>query len=141
MIRPSVESLKKKRALMADIDSEWLDVCDYILYIVFDQPIVRMLDVKTAGNSNALPDYVFKESTFRYNVAPNTHHYVLWFAQYNFEYGLEKYNVGNINSILTKELEILTKNSKFFNFVWYINPKPSVTDFFHVQVFWIADTS
>ena len=141
MIRPTIEELVKKRTIMEEVHKEWLDLCDYILHTVFNSPIVLMLNIKTAGNCNSLPTYVFKESAFRYNLLPTVHHYVLWFSQCNYESGLEKHNAGMITSIVTKELEILTKNDLSFEFAWYTNPKPSVSDFFHVQVFWITGTN
>ena len=42
-----------------------------------------------------------------------------------------------INEIISMNLLKITKSSDF-DFVWYKNPKPSITNFFHVQVFWIT---
>jgi hypothetical protein len=40
-----------------------------------------------------------------------------------------------INKIITKNLQNIT-GSDNFDFAWYKNPKPTIKEFFHVQVFW-----
>ena len=132
-IRPSPEELERKFILMEKIDAEWITLYDYILFQVFAQPYEINYKKHIPYISN-ISDWVFTESLFRYNLPPSTHHYVLWFSGLDYNEGLESIDVGKINTIITNELK---KRTSLFDFAWYVNPKPSVPDLFHVQVFWI----
>lgn len=136
MIRPNSIELAKKQLLMNTIENEWNTLQDYILFKVFNQDF----EENSIGKKEipyiktSIAEYIFIESLFRYNLPSYANHYVLWFSKINYENGKHIISEKEINEIIFSELCKYIEN---FNFAWYINPKPSVPDFFHVQVFWI----
>jgi hypothetical protein len=70
--------------------------------------------------------YVFLPNMFPYNVPKGTKHFILWFGS------REPLPDYVINSILEEEMCKLGGK----DFVWYENPKMTVKDIWHVQVFW-----
>lgn len=133
MIRPSVEELRQKAALANIIAVEWGSMRDYILHTVFRQSYVEVTRKKFVPDSDVV-DHVFEESQFRYDLPSTANHFVLWFSKVVFRNGYAIHK-DLVNEIIVGELK---KRCERFDFAWYINPKPSVPDFFHVQVFWIA---
>ena len=73
---------------------------------------------------------VFTKNEYPYNLPMNTNHYVLWYSHSDFTRNDKK-----ITSDIYDSLHKLLKN-KNFEFIWYENPKMSVPDIYHVQVFW-----
>lgn len=73
---------------------------------------------------------VFIKNEYPYDVPINTNHYILWYSHYSFSRNEKKINKDIYNS-----LHQLLKHENF-EFVWYENPKMSVPDIYHVQVFW-----
>jgi hypothetical protein len=120
---------------MNTIENEWITLRDYILFKVFNQDFEEnSFGKKRIPNIKiSISDFVFTESLFRYNLPTYSNHYVLWFSKINYENG-KNISEETINHIIIYEL---SKRIDNFDFAWYINPKPSVPDFFHVQVFWI----
>lgn len=137
MIRPNSIELAKKQLLMNTIENEWVTLQDYILFKVFNQDFEEIPTIckkKIPYIKTSISEFVFTESLFRYNLPTHAKHYVLWFSKINFENSQYIIFKEIINDIIFSELSKYTNN---FDFAWYINPKPSVPDFFHVQVFWI----
>jgi hypothetical protein len=76
----------------------------------------------------------FVKNDYPYDLPYNTEHYVLWYSHFNF------YRDDNkINSDIYESLFKLLGHTKF-EFVWYENPKMSVPDLYHLQVFWRLTT-
>ena len=76
------------------------------------------------------PTKLFAENKFKYNITGN--HYVMWYLLYEEnEITDEIINCDIFCNIYQK----IGNNN--FNFAWYKNPKPSVPEIFHLQVFWI----
>ena len=141
MVRPNSIEMSKKNFLIEIIEDEWLTPADYILHKVFNQPFILSEEIykKYVPCINvSIPEIVFTESLFRYNLPCYANHYILWFSKINYISGKDIINSELINEIIKKELNKKTNN---FDFAWYLNPKPSVPDFFHVQVFWISTPS
>jgi len=135
MIRPNSIELSRKNILIDSIKNEWSSPSDYILFKIFKQNFEETNYKKYVPFIHiSIPYTVFTESLFRYNVPNKVNHYVLWFSKINYELGKNTINTELINDIIRMEL---AKKNKNFDFAWYLNPKPSIPDFFHVQVFWI----
>jgi len=137
MVRPNSIEMSRKNLLIETIKNEWLTPCDFILNKVFNQDFIsnEITNQKFVPFIKvSIPEIVFTESLFRYNLSSNANHYVLWFSKINYFFGKETIDKDFINNIIKNEIIKKTNN---FDFAWYINPKPSVPDFFHVQVFWI----
>jgi len=80
-----------------------------------------------------LTGWVFKPTRFRYNLPNQTYHWILWNSYYTMDW---KPDSQEVNEIICTLLHEHLGNDKF-DFAWYVNPKPTVTQFYHVQVFWI----
>lgn len=131
-IRPSPEDLIKKREILNIIDKEWLSLKDYILHNVFNLEYIQKNGLKFVPNKSSIQEWIFEPSTFKYNLN-NSNHYILWNSDKKF---YEDFQEDFINNFIEKELRNLLNHNNF-NFAWYKNPKPTVLDFYHVQVFWI----
>ena len=101
---------------MVYITRAWPSLEDYIQQTVF------------ANNS----EWIFHKSLFPYNIDQGNH-YVLWNSKHRYE---AEFKEDDINTILYTNLKEQV-GSEEFDFAWYKNPKPSVPQFYHIQVFWI----
>jgi len=150
-IRPSSYDLMMKNLRLNQINNEWVSMSDYIKYKIFRQnAYVNFLGKKQIKNPNQTIQYewVFAESDFKYNLVPQSNHWVLWSSIYKQNEKLltnstptdelitDDEFIDEINKEIEKQLNNMI-GSDNFNFAWYKNPKPTVYDFFHVQVFWI----
>lgn len=115
-IRPTPENLEAKYALMEHIQGAWPSLEEYIR-----QTVLR--------SSN---EWVFQTSMFPYNIERGNH-YVLWNSKYRYEAEFQESDINTILYVTLKE----RIGSEEFDFAWYKNPKPSVPQFYHIQVFWI----
>ena len=48
------------------------------------------------------------------------------------------YDIDIINKVIENHLSYHTILGDPFQFVWYKNPKPTIPEFYHVQVFWTS---
>jgi hypothetical protein len=116
-IRPDSQTLEQKKFYCDQILEKYGSFNEYIFENVF--------------NSNLANKWVFRPAHFRYNIYHGTNHYVLWNIQQNLSYDYD-------NKIITNKIkEELDKICSSYDFVWYKNPKPTVMEYYHVQVFWI----
>ena len=120
MIRPL--NKKKKEDEIDEISRTWKSFTDFIKHFIFQIPAFKSFDGWQVGPVEPRAKVVFDKTTFPYNLPSGTLHYVLWFYDRTPE---EK----EINDILNS---LLTDGEQF---VWYINPKMTIPEFFHVQVF------
>ena len=105
-IRPSPEVMIKKCMVNQHIQRDWPSLKAYI-----EQTIFR----NRTG-------WIFEECMFPYLVKGK--HYILWNTNYPFTHNFEEQEVN----------EVLKRFIKG-NFGWYKNPKPTVLEFYHIQVF------
>ncbi len=133
-IRPSETILAKKQKLFEVITNEWRSVKDFILHTIFDQKVSEQEGKKLVSEiSELINNWVFKPSDFRYNIPSLAYHYNLW----NYDKDIShEYDDEEINEILRSNIKKILNTDKF-QFAWYKNPKPTVPDFYHLQVFFI----
>lgn len=81
------------------------------------------------GSSPCRRKYHFAPNTFPYDVPEGTHHYVLWLPS------ATAVDDDIVNRYCMEAVSALGG----CDFVWYVNPKMTVPDIWHVQVFWRAD--
>ena len=80
---------------------------------------------------------------FRYNIIPESNHWVLWYLEKDFSFDFPD---ELINQIINEQIKFvlgLCSDSNLdsnFQFAWYKNPNPTIPEFYHVQVFWIKNT-
>jgi hypothetical protein len=132
MVRPSSDERIKKEILIYQINKEWLSTKDYILHSIFGKNYQNMNGIKFVSEQANLLEWVFQPCIFRYNLEENSNHYILWNSKFKFN---ENIDDNLINEILKIEINKIIGHNNF-DFAWYKNPKPSVMEFFHLQVFW-----
>jgi hypothetical protein len=142
-IRPSAAVAQQKLVGMTSISSSWFSFDDYILCKVFGKEHEvyenRLFRVKNSSSSTeeskfdlvSASDRVFVPNKYPYNVSGN--HWVLWYGCRDRVHSSEEIN-EHIQIELTK---ITSKyDDVLFDYIWYVNPKMSIPEFFHVHVFW-----
>lgn len=112
-IRPTQEDLEYKWALMDSIRRKWPSMKEYVWKEILKESKEK---------------WVFEPSIFRYGIPKEANHWILWNTTVDFNAEISD---EEINLILEKAL------GPSVDFAWYKNPKPSVPDYFHIQVFWI----
>jgi hypothetical protein len=115
-IRPREDILRSKRETIWDGES--------LSRLLFPVSLLELWEGKCEK------EYVFLENAFPYDVSRGTHHYVLWFS------GKGEKPDDRIVEILEKE--VASRGGT--EFVYYVNPKMTVSDIWHVQVFWGRNT-
>ena len=103
---------------------------DYVLHEVFEKPVQVDEENKLyVSDDEIAPNTIkFCPNQFPYNTAGR--HHVLWFGCN------EEPNI-NITNVVMRELKRHLGHDNF-DFAWYCNPKMSLPDFYHVQVFWVS---
>jgi hypothetical protein len=132
MIRPSDKILEVKQHFNRYIENMWMSPKDYILATHFKYD-TDMEDGHIYVPEVKPQEWSFNESMFPYDVQQETHHYVLWNSSADY---YESFDEATINRLITENLKKITEADNF-KFVWYINPKPSILELWHCQVFWI----
>ncbi len=133
MIRPTQKMIEDKRQVSESILYNWMSFKDFILHNIFNCPY------DTEDGHLYVPDSVinyewhFSKSIFPYDVPSGVNHYVLWNSQFDY---FKQFDDSVINTIITDTLESMVSPNDF-DFAWYKNPKPSIPELYHVQVFWV----
>jgi len=128
-IRPTTENVSKKELWLENINYFYDSEVHYVLSEVFNfksEFVLGKLHVKKSNISNK---HIFKENMFPYELPKNTNHYIIWYS-YN------QVDEDQINKDINNSLLIMLGNDNF-DFVWYENPKKSLPEINHYQVFWI----
>ena len=135
--RISAEDLARKKERKAkkleELTATWKEFIDFIYSTVFELPhITGPTGVKTVPNRYRerldKTRYVLQEQLFPYDIEEGKH-FVMWYATKEQEKSNEE-----ITADIEAELKKLTV-TEAFQFGWYVNPKMTVPEFFHVQVF------
>ena len=133
-VRPSPEEKERKAKKLEELAVTWKEFVDFIYGTVFQLPyIVDKNGVKTVPNRYReqidKTRHVFQKQLFPYNIEDGEH-FVMWYATKGQEKSDEE-----ITSDIEVELKNMTGTEDCFQFAWYVNPKMTVPEFFHVQVF------
>jgi hypothetical protein len=133
MIRPSQKVLEDKRHFSNYVLHNWMSFKDFILDTHFHFPV----DIEDGHlyvlDTTKRQEWYFTKSLFPYDLPENVSHYVLWNS---FSDCFAFFEDSKINIIIKETLESIV-GSDNFDFAWYINPKPSIPELWHCQVFWI----
>lgn len=131
-IRPTGMNILMKERLIDKINKEYISTRDYILIEIFNYKFNKNKENKyKVINDNNIKLYKFQVCLFKYGINPKTFHYQMWYTCDKSELIDKEINKDIYNSIYN-----IIKSDKF-KFVWYENPKMSIEDIYHVQVFWI----
>lgn len=134
-IRPSKDVLLLKQQIMLHIQEQWQSVRDYILHMVFRQAIQFNQEGKLFAIDSKPSEWAFDPCMFPYSLIEGAKHFVLWNSKHDY---LVDFDEEIVSCIIEKYLQERLGHDRF-NFAWYKNPKPSVLEFYHVQVFWIEN--
>lgn len=133
MIRPNQKILKDKAHFSNYVLYYWMSFKDFILDTHFKYPVDiddgQIYVIKKVEKS----EWNFTQSLFPYDLPAGTHHYVLWNSFYDYTYEVED---DKINEIINETLNSMLGHD-MYDFAWYKNPKPSIPELWHCQVFWI----
>lgn len=135
-IRPNAELVERKKILSQQIQSEWYSYRDYIMNMVWNTgwTTCKESGKKIALIQENLCEWSFQPSQFRYGLVPESNHWILWNLHYDILYD---YDDLYINKLLEKFIiDVIGNPDKNFDFAWYKNPKPTIPEFYHIQVFW-----
>jgi len=142
-IRPNQFDLTHKQYRLNQITNEWVSLADYIRFKIFGQKAYlnslnkkQILVKPDQATQHILPKFVFAESEFKYNLIPESNHWIMWLSEFTQNEMLTIELINTINEEITNQLTKIIGSEKF-DFAWYKNPKPTVDEFLHVQVFWI----
>lgn len=127
-IRPTTETIQAKELFIENLLKFYPSINDYILDIVFNLPFKINTQGQTCVDNHFTSSYKLIENMFPYQLEENTKHYVLWFSTKKKEKTDKEITTciaDEINRLFNKELR----------FVWYENPKMSIPNLYHVQVF------
>lgn len=133
MIRPSPKILEDKRIFSNYILNKWTSFRDYILDTHFKYTINIKYGRIYIDNEVKKSEWNFQKSLFPYDIPNSVNHYILWNSIYDYNNNMDD---SIINEIIKDTLESMLATDKF-DFVWYKNPKPSIPELWHCQVFWI----
>ena len=133
-VRPSPEEKERKAKKLEELAATWKEFIDFIYATVFQLPHIEAKNgVKTVPNRYKeqmdKTQHVFQEQLFPYRIEDGRH-FVMWYATKE-----QKRSDEEITSDIEAELKAMTGTEDAFQFGWYVNPKMTVPEFFHVQVF------
>lgn len=119
-----------KRATLQSIQTYWISFQDYILHSVFGKPYVTIDCRRVVLDRESIEGcMVFRDNEFPYNT--QGHHSVLWYGT-----EVQPYGISEINEDIDREVRAAIGDDADYDYGWYVNPKMTVPEFFHVQVFW-----
>ena len=140
MIRPNPKVLEGKHVFSQYVLTCWKSYRDFILdthfkYAVATNDKEQLYVVDDIRCEDA--EWLLMESLYPYAVSAGVHHSVLWNSYYDY---FEDFSEVVINDKITGVLRGQLGHDNF-DFCWYVNPKPSIPELWHCQVFWISDDS
>lgn len=133
MIRPTEEIIKEKIHFNNYVLHYWMSLAYFILDTHFKYPVDIDDGQIYIPKKIEKSEWNFSKSLFPYNLPKNVNHYVLWNSYYDYFTNLDDVT---INKIIKDYLENMLGSE--FDFVWYKNPKPSIPELWHCQVFFIS---
>ena len=127
-IRPSEELILKKEKDLQNADNFYASMKDYMYDLVFNFPTEFNSDGKLVATVPNKMIKIFRENDYPYILPENTYHYVMW-------YNTNQKMISDEEITFDIEEEIKQIINSNYNFVWYENPKMSIPEIYHVQVF------
>ena len=136
-IRPSETGKAAKAARLDRILATYVDMPDYIYHTVFGRPVVESAEFHNKLEVEVIQDpdlSAFTANEFPYDIELGNHS-IMWYAVRD-----KPKSDDHITEDIDRELRKILKCGEaesHFDFAWYENPKMSIPEFYHVQVFWV----
>jgi hypothetical protein len=136
-IRPLAEQIATKTDELNEIRANWETVEDFVLFRVFGYEFDVNTNGKFVCKSHVMSPSLKKlyKNQYPYNNL-QCNHYILWYGTLTKPYESERIS-ADVDAELRKI--VMDKHRNSYQFVWYENPKMTVTGLYHVQVFWIPE--
>jgi len=131
-IRPTELIIKFKKILFDKIFNEYKSSRDYILINLFNYKIKRENE-KLVAIESLESFHKFDVCRFRYQIDSSAFHYIMWYTCPK-----ETLTIQKITNDIKSEIYNIIKSDNF-KFVYYENPKMTISDIYHVQVFWMKE--
>lgn len=128
-IRPNEFKIEEKTKLLVLISYMYHSYEDYIYEFIFGFKTQIKNNKLFVPKTNIIKKSVFIENYFPYQIPKNCNHYVLW-------YSFNPDSDSEINNKINFHLEEMLNHNNY-NFIWYVNPKKTISNSYHYQVFWI----
>lgn len=130
-IRPSPIIKQQKLKYLQNIQSFYGSEKDYIYETIFHfNSIFDENGLLIVRDDAIFKKDVFEANKFPYNLNQDTKHYIMWYSYYDDSMTEEK-----INNDISKGIKDIINNDNF-DYIWYLNPKMTIPEIYHVQVFW-----
>ena len=154
-IRPTQKTRDVKVKTIERIGKQYASESDFLFEQIFGIVLVPDADGKLHAARGCAPALVkagrvFKANLFPYDLPRGTRHWVMWYpvcfnldalgpmgADLNCWLLRMKPSDEAISADIEQELRTELEHDRF-DFVWYLNPKMTVPNIFHVQVFWVS---
>lgn len=132
-IRPSPEILETKKKKLEEIERSYVEFVDYFYSHVYGKALcVRETDGKLfVTDRNIRGIRVFLPNMFPYQLGGGGRHWVMWYGDLDMMHVDHTVITDDIRNSIHQHV-----GSYDFDFAWYVNPKMTVPEFFHVQMFW-----
>eukprot|EP00040_Diaphanoeca_grandis_P021410 m.114058 g.114058 ORF g.114058 m.114058 type:complete len:223 (+) comp28324_c0_seq2:228-896(+) len=132
--RPNPTVLELKHKYLEEVVKFYDCVGDRVLEEIFKCPV--QLDAESRFVASLPPDCRrnFSAHKFPYELPEGVQHYVMWYTQEGKTLTAKK-----ITEHIRMDIADITKKRDGFKFGWYENPKMTVLEVYHVQVFWVSD--
>ena len=132
-IRPRDDILLKKQETLYNIHIEWSSVKAFIKHSVWGLDKITNEEGLFHVLEEPSHPHIFVQCDFPYNLMEHSNHFVLWFNEIECTRNDEDINML-LDEYIAKTFNYASINNNY-SFAWYVNPKMSVPDYFHVQVF------
>lgn len=132
--------IQRKHYHMAYIRQTFATEADFVLKMTLGLPSKRVKGLHVVNRTDLPRKKVFQENMFPYQVCllkllrltPQTQgkHYIMW------------YTYTPPDEEITKDIDEAIQEivgHANYKFVWYVNPKMTIPEVFHVQVFWTTE--
>ena len=127
--RPSPEQISLKQNTLTVLEKEWVTVYDYICAVVFGCQTWYTVDGRRQSTRSITGLKRFQPSLFPYQIRSG-YHYVMWYGS------SDKPSEQSITQDISNSIKEIIGPEAPFSFGWYENPKMSVPEVCHYQVFW-----
>ena len=131
-VRPTAEIIASKLKYIENIKNFYGSEIDYICETIFEFDSTFDENGKLIVKKDAIKKRaVFEQNRFPYDVDEG-HHYILWYSYFD-----DSITENKIKDDINANIEKIVDDGTHFDYVWYENPKMTIPDIYHVQVFWI----
>jgi len=131
--RPTPEVLAVKQQYLDEVIQYYDSVGDRVLEEIFECPVFVNPDENRLTARMQMDDNrrKFQVHKFPYSLPKDVLHYVMWYTQEG-----TTLTASDITKHIEEDIKDICGDAYSYEFGWYENPKMTVLEVYHVQVFW-----